>query len=192
MRILGAELVPPLGAEDLRRSAGDAHDVGDLGVFAPEGLIEKLALEPSEFNVVRADVSEYVCLAAPEPGFVVHFDQGNLRIVHELDARNDSVARGRQKDEVLLLGDKVLQVGEFGRDVAAVAVDEVVGEADCLAPFLEAGLEVGVERHLEVGDRDADLLVRRRRSGTLREPLCGGGQLNLSARAAGTNPERNP
>ena len=55
---------------------------------------------------------------------------------------------GVEKDEVLLLRDEVLEVGEFGCDVAAVAVDQVVSEAELFGAVLEAGLEIGVERHL--------------------------------------------
>ena len=44
LRILSAGTVPALGAEDLRRSAGDAHAAGDLGLLTAEGLIEVLAL----------------------------------------------------------------------------------------------------------------------------------------------------
>ena len=173
LRVLRAELVPALGAQDLRRRARDAHDVGDLGLLAAEGLIEKLALQPAELDVVRADIGEHVRFASPEARLVVHFDQRDLRVVDQLDAGDDSVAGGREKDEVLLLRDEILKIGEFGRDVAAVAVDQVVGEAELFGAVLEAGLEVRVERHLEVGDADPDLLVGRRGSGALRQPLRG-------------------
>ena len=35
LRILCAKLIPALGAEDLRRCAGDAHDIGDLSFLPP-------------------------------------------------------------------------------------------------------------------------------------------------------------
>ena len=158
----------PLARRICGEVPANAHDIGDLGALAAEGLIEQLALEPPELDVVRPDISEYVCLASSEAGFVVHFDQGNLRLVHELDAGNNPVTGRREKDEVFLLRDKVLEVGELGRDVAAVAVNQVVGEAELLGAVLKAGLEVRVDRRLEVGDRDADLLVRRRRSSEFR------------------------
>ena len=171
LRVLGAKLIPPLGAQDLRRRAGDAHDVGDLGLLAAEGLIEKLALKPTELDVIGADIGEHVHLASPEASLVVDFDQRNLRVIDELDAGDDSVAGGREKDEVLLLRDEILKIGEFGRDVAAVAVDEVVGESELFGAVLKSGLEVRVERHLQVRDADADFLVGRRWRRAFRQPL---------------------
>ena len=73
--------------------------------------------------------------------------------------------------------------------MAAVAVTKVVGEAELLGAFLETGLEVGVERHLEVGHADAEFLVGRRRVG-LSFICCTGAQASLSASAAGANAGR--
>ena len=60
------------------------------------------------------------------------------------------------------MGDEVLQIGKFGRDVTAVPVDKVVREPELLSAVLQSGLEVRVEWHFEIGDANADLLVRRR------------------------------
>ena len=152
-------------------AAGKAHDIGDSRLLAAEGLVEELALQAAELDVVGADIGNDIHLAPAETGLVVRLDDRNAGVVDQLDAGDDAVARRRQDDEVVFLRDEVLQIGEFGCDVAAVAVDKIVGEAELLGAVLEPGLEVRIEGHLQIGDADADLLVGRLHARRLRHPL---------------------
>ena len=55
---------------------------------------------------------------------------------------------GVRRIEVFLLGDEILEVRKFSGDIAAVSVDQIIGEAELFGAVLETGLEVRVERHL--------------------------------------------
>src|SRR5205814_5573674 len=101
-----------------------AHDIGNLGLFATEGLVEKLALEAAELDIVGADIRLYFHFAASETRLVVRLKDGDAGIVDELDTGDDALARRHQDDEIIFLGDEVLEVRELGCDVATVSVDE--------------------------------------------------------------------
>src|SRR5262249_41573930 len=138
-----------------------------------KGLVKKLALKAAELDIIGANVSQHLYFAPPEPSLVVCFDDRNARIINELDAGDDALAGRHQNDEVVFLSDEVLKVGEFRGDVAAVPIDEVIGEAELLGSILEACIEVRVKWHLQVGNADADLLVGRQRARNWLHPLHG-------------------
>ena len=145
----------PLGAQDLRRGAGDAHHVADLDRLATVGLVQQPRLQAAELDVVGADVGDDVRLVAAESGPVIDLDHRDAGLVGLDDRGDGALAHRREQDQIDSLGDEVLDVRHFGRRVA-LAIPQVVLEAELTGPILQPSLESGVEGNREVGDRHPD------------------------------------
>ena len=100
LRVLGQLLLEALGAQDLRRGAGDAHDVADLHRIVAEDLVDQHRLQAAELDVVGADVGDDLGLIAAEARPVVDLDDGDAGLVRQRDRRLRAVAHRREQDEI--------------------------------------------------------------------------------------------
>jgi hypothetical protein len=85
-----------------------------------EGLVEEFPLQPTEIDVISADIGCHIHFRPAKSGLVIRFDDRDASIVDQLDPRDDPVAGRGQDYEIVFLSDEILQIRQLSRDIPAL------------------------------------------------------------------------